>query len=453
MVMDSRKIPREWARSDIILLYKKGDPTDVGNYRPISLQPSMYKLFASCLERRLSKYTEEYQPVEQAGFRRGFSTIDHIHALDMIIEKYIDQNCPLYLGFVDYAKAFDTISHKSMWQALGECNVPYEIIELIQNIYQQSVSRVKLDRIGPEIKICRGVRQGDPLSPRIFITVLQSVMKTLQWEKKGIEINGQYLSNLRFADDIVIFSNSATQLQDMLNELVCASKSIGLEMNTSKTKVMTNSKERPIFVNATSLEYVQNYIYLGKQISFSQNRHVEETNRRVNLAWNKYWALKEVLKSNHNLTIKRTVMDTCILPCLSYGCQTWIFNKALIKKIGVCQRAMERSILQLKLKDKIKNKVIRSRTKIKDVVTYTKRLKWKWAGHIGRICDGRWVKKTLTWKGPVGRRKRGCPPKTWEDDIKGIAGKNWKIVASNRDKWKNLEEAFTPSEVEYKCKT
>ncbi|CAF4877644.1 unnamed protein product [Pieris macdunnoughi] len=111
-------------------------------------------------------------------------------------------------------------------------------------------------------------------------------MKNFQLEKKGIEINGQHLSNLRFADDIVIFSNSATQLQDMLNELVCASRSIDLEMNTSKTKIIANSKERPDFVNTTSLEYVPSYIYLWKQISFSHNRHVDETPRRVNLVWN-----------------------------------------------------------------------------------------------------------------------------------------------------------------------
>ncbi|CAG4930860.1 unnamed protein product [Colias eurytheme] len=240
-ILEERKIPTEWAKSDIILLYKKGDPNDLGNYRPISLQSNLYKLFASCLDKRLEKYTEEFQPVEQAGFRSTYSTIDHIHSLELIIEKYLEMQCPLYLAFIDYAKAFDSISHSSMWSALQECDVPTETIELIQDIYMKSKSKIILDRTGTEIDICRGVRQGDPLSPRIFISVLQNIMKTLKWETKGININGQFLSNLRFADDIVLFAESSSKLESMINEINYISNEIGLELNTTKTKIMTNS--------------------------------------------------------------------------------------------------------------------------------------------------------------------------------------------------------------------
>ncbi|CAG4953738.1 unnamed protein product [Colias eurytheme] len=266
-ILDERKIPTEWAKSDIILLYKKGDPNDLGNYRPISLQSNLYKLFASCLDKRLEKYTEEFQPVEQAGFRSKYSTIDHIHSLELIIEKYLEMHRPLYLAFIDYAKAFDSISHSSMWSALQECDVPTETIELIQDIYMKSKSKIILDRTGTEIDICRGVRQGDPLSPRIFISVLQNIMKTLKWETKGININGQFLSNLRFADDIVLFAESSSKLESMINEINYISNEIGLELNTTKTKIMTNSTKTPIHIKNVLLEYVPEYIYLGKRVS------------------------------------------------------------------------------------------------------------------------------------------------------------------------------------------
>ncbi|CAG5047221.1 unnamed protein product [Parnassius apollo] len=168
---------------------------------------------------RLATFKEKFQPLEQAGFRKNFSTIDHIHNLNLIIEKYIEHNRPLYLACIDYAKAFDSISHTSMYKALHECEAPTKTIDLIKDIYYKSKSRVKLERHGPEINICRGVRQGqvkiqgDPLSPRIFITVLQNIMKTLNWEKTGINVNSKLLSNLRFSDDIMLFSREDQEIR------------------------------------------------------------------------------------------------------------------------------------------------------------------------------------------------------------------------------------------------
>lgn len=443
MILDSRKIPKEWAESDIILLYKKGNPADITNYRPISLQSNIYKLFASCLEDRITTYTEKYQPPEQAGFRKNFSTTEHIHTIDSIIEKYEEHKRPLYLAFIDYAKAFDSISHNSMWKALEDCNIPDEVIELIKDIYHKSVSRVKMESKGAEINICRGVRQGDPLSPRIFITILENIMKNLRWETKGINVKGEFLSNLRFADDIVLFSETPKQLEKMINELDTISRQIGLELNTTKTKVMTNNIHTPIKVNNIILEYVASYIYLGKEISFKKSRNTDEIDRRIALSWNKFWSNKELLKSRLPLKLKKKILDSCILPCLSYGCQTWIYNNYTKNKIQVCQRAMERSILNIKRRDRKRNTVIRQSTNVIDALNHCKKLKWKWAGHIARMEDNKWIKKIITWTGPQNKRTRGRPKERWLDEITKSAGKDWLIKAQDRKAWSKMEEAFT----------
>lgn len=442
-ILEAQKIPQKWAESRITLLYKKGDPTDIGNYRPISLLPTMYKLFAMCLEKRIEVDIEKHQTKEQAGFRPGFSTIDHIHTLEQIVEKYQEFKTPLYLAYVDYAKAFDSISHESIWQALKHQNIPNIYINIIKNIYAKSTSRVKLDRLGPTIYIRRGVKQGDPLSPKLFIAVLQNIMKGLQWEGKGIDINGKFLSNLRFADDIVLFSTSSKQLEKMLTDLSDSSNTIGLQLNTSKTKVATNSIQTPIIVNQTPIEYVDSYIYLGKLISFKNTRHKDELDRRINMAWKKFWSLKETLKSKLPLYLKKKVMDSCILPCLTYGAQTWIYNKYTKTKIRTCQRSMERSILGLKLKDKQRSSVIRRKTKVINAVTHAMRLKWKWAGHMIRTKGERWTKLVTIWKGPTGKRARGRPIDRWTDDLRKVAGDNWMDTARDRVHWKQLEEAYT----------
>lgn len=110
--------PKEWETSIITLLYKKGDSNDIGNYRPISLQQTTYKVFTTVLLKRISTILESNQPREQAGFRPNYSTTDHIFTLTQIIENYIEYGKQLYIGFVDYSKAFDSIFHEPMWNAL-----------------------------------------------------------------------------------------------------------------------------------------------------------------------------------------------------------------------------------------------------------------------------------------------------------------------------------------------
>ena len=85
-------------------------------------------------------------------------------------------------------------------------------------------------------------------------------------------------------------------------------------------------------------------------------------------------------------------MDTSISPCLKYGCQTWTYDVKTRNKIQTTQRRMERSCLGLKLKDKVKNVDIRKRTNLCDVLTFSLKVKWRWAGHLAQYQDDRWTK-------------------------------------------------------------
>ncbi|XP_063544341.1 uncharacterized protein LOC134752601 [Cydia strobilella] len=88
MVLSTGQAPKQWYSSDIILLYKKGNPLDIANYRPISLLSTVYKLFTSIIQDKINPQIDSMQPVEQAGFRSGFSTMDHIHTMEQVMEKY-----------------------------------------------------------------------------------------------------------------------------------------------------------------------------------------------------------------------------------------------------------------------------------------------------------------------------------------------------------------------------
>lgn len=134
-ILYTGKLPKNFCHSNIILLHKKGDRSDIGNYRPISLVSHIYKLFIKTIENRISSQLDSHQPPEQAGFRPAFSTTDHLHTLNQIVEKHNEFSKPLYLAFVDYSKAFDSITHSSIFSALYNQNIDPAYITIIQAIY------------------------------------------------------------------------------------------------------------------------------------------------------------------------------------------------------------------------------------------------------------------------------------------------------------------------------
>ena len=89
---DKGEIPQAWKKADVIFLHKKGDKEDIKNYRPISLLSHTYKFLTRIITNRVTRRLDEFQPVEQAGFRGGYNTIDHIHTLRQIIEKSLKYN-------------------------------------------------------------------------------------------------------------------------------------------------------------------------------------------------------------------------------------------------------------------------------------------------------------------------------------------------------------------------
>ena len=143
--MELEQVPTKWNESKVIILFKKGDVSDIKNYRPISLLPHMYKVFTRIILERMKKDLDENQPREQAGFRAGFRTSDHLHTLSQVIEKAKEYRFNICLGFIDYEKAFDSLDHLSLLKALNNQVRDSKYIRLVKAIYRDPSARIHLE--------------------------------------------------------------------------------------------------------------------------------------------------------------------------------------------------------------------------------------------------------------------------------------------------------------------
>jgi hypothetical protein len=103
---------------------------------------------------------------------------------------------------------------------------------------------------------------------------------------------------------------------------------------------------------------------------------------------------------------------------------------------------MERAILGVSLRNRIRNQVIRQRTKVIDIAHRIGILKWQWAVHISRRTDNRWGKRVLEWRSRLGKRSVGRLQARWSDDLRRTAGRSWMRVAEDRAKWREIGEAY-----------
>ena len=140
----------------------------------------------------------------QFGFMTGRGTTDTIFILRHIQEKYIGNNRNLYFAFVDLEKAFDRVPRNVLWWALRKAGIPEWIVCVVQIMYQNARSCVRINNLYSDVFIVQvGVHRGSVLSPLLFIIVLEASPQEFQtgcpWE-------------LLYADNLVIFADTIDEL-------------------------------------------------------------------------------------------------------------------------------------------------------------------------------------------------------------------------------------------------
>ena len=174
-------------RTRLLELFKKGDPQQPGNYRPIVLLLIIHKLFSWISSARIKPTLEEAQSADKAVFRASYSCDDHLFTLMYLLERMGEFQLTLRLCAFDFQKAFDTVEHSGLWRALRQQGVNPCYIRTLKLLYKGQSGRVGGTVESKPFQINRGTKQADPLSPVLCNSLLESVLKLIQdkWQSKS----------------------------------------------------------------------------------------------------------------------------------------------------------------------------------------------------------------------------------------------------------------------------
>ena len=146
VILNTGIIPDSWSNGTIIPLFKKkGDKMNVDNYRGITIMSCLGKLFTSVINARLTEFIDYAGIIgsEQAGFRKGYSTSDHIFTFKCLLDLYLGKRKKLFCAFIDYKKAFDSVDRVCLWKKLIKTGISGKVFKIIYNMYKNAKSYVK----------------------------------------------------------------------------------------------------------------------------------------------------------------------------------------------------------------------------------------------------------------------------------------------------------------------
>ena len=315
--------PDVWKIACVTPLFKKGEPSDCNNYRPISLLPCISKVF----ERVLFNHVHGYLRVNglisqnQSGFTPGDGTINQLIAICNTLYKCIDDGDEMIAVFLDLSKAFDKVWHAGLLyklQVMGINGKLFDVITSYLNNYRQQY--VSLSGASSSlISIKAGVPQGSVMGPLLFLVYINDISDVIQSD------------HFLFADDTSVFQRvhngdirtSTRYINDDMYRIQLWTKRWLVTINSKKSEVMLFSKKRspsvllPVIIDGNTLPVVESHKHLGMTLSsrLSWSLHINYITLKC----------KRILGmlSRYKHLWSRSALEVCyisfIRPILEYG--------------------------------------------------------------------------------------------------------------------------------------
>lgn len=452
-IWQTGKVPKDWELGVVIPIYKKGDKRNCNNYRGITLLSVAAKTFERVLDTRLRSIIEPQLEKSQSGFRKGYSIQDHIFTIKQIIEKTHKQSTETHLVFIDLEKAFDRIQRDVVWKSLKRRGVNNRLRLSIASMYHNTRNYVRLSHTRTEeFPVNDGLRQGGVLSPTLFITVMDDIIKETKSQTKPITVGYKNLqpitiSECAFADDVVICGKSEKEIQHNLNIWYNALKTRNMKINIEKTKHMVvgyKEEYRNLTINDTEIERTNVFKYLGVLIERTGNDETEIGNR-IDKTAKLFYSLNSNFLQRREVSkkTKMVIYKVIYRPILMFGSETWVLTRGQRSRVQAAEMRYLRKVKGITRRDRIRNEIVREELEIQAISTKIEEQQLGWFGHLVRMDNERPVKQV--WEARVlQRRRRGRPRETWDTMVskilerRGTTFTEARNLARNRKEWRKF---------------
>ena len=318
----------------IRLIEKKGkDRRYIKNWRPISLLNVDTKIASKALVLRLEKVLPFVINEDQYAYVKNRTIFDAVWSIDDIMEYTRINQVPGLMVAIDFEKAFDSLSWNFLSNALRSSNFGDSFINWISVFYTNISSCVTNNGFSsPMFKVERGFRQGDPLSPYLFIIALELLLIKIRNDPciKGIKIDNAEVKLAAFADDLTTFLRDKGSLEHLFSTLKAFEGCSGLKLNKDKTEAYWLGSSHNCNENLNMVTVNKPMKILG--IYFTYNSRLKnELNFDAILK-----SLKKTLNNWQwrNLTVfgKIQIIKTFAMPKLLFRASLLTFDKEFIKK-------------------------------------------------------------------------------------------------------------------------
>lgn len=249
-VIDGEPVPEDWHKGKVTLILKRGgDASSIQDYRPITVTSVFYRLFARVIKEWLSAWAEAKGLLTelQNGFRPGRRLDNNLFVLTQCAEIARTEKRALLCCFLDVEKAYDNVPHSPLFTCLSDLGMPSKLLFTLQRLYRHNVVTIQLgSAVSKEIAVTKGLRQGCPLSPLLYILYTSRMERALLNSGLGFRLRfstssaneNHRLPGLAFADDLVIMAENREDLQTLLDICQVEISRIGLCFSTRKSAVV-----------------------------------------------------------------------------------------------------------------------------------------------------------------------------------------------------------------------